>query len=135
MCAIAEALCNPFGINPGAVNKLLFHGGQDRARGSQGAMKKTFPLVVPERQPKQVLDAIKHELRKYLKRERRKPVPEGVDFWDFDCRVGKGEAAPEVKHPGDVERAIEDAAKEGCPSVFVEILAKPGHRTKKAGEG
>jgi hypothetical protein len=98
-------------------------------------MKKTFPLVVPAQQPKQVLDAIKHELRKYLKRERRKALPEGVDFWDFDCRVGKGDAAPEPKHSGDVEKAIEDAAKEGCPSVYVEILAKPGHRVKKASEG
>lgn len=98
-------------------------------------MKKTFPLTVPDRQPKQVLDAIKNELRKYLKRERRKPLPEGVDFWDFDCKVGKGEAAPEVKHPGDVEKAIEEAAKEGCPSVLVEIHAKPGKRAKKEASG
>ena len=100
----------------------------------KAGMKKTFPLVVAERQPKLVLDAIKNELRKYLKRERRKPLPEGVDFWDFDCKVGKGEAEPEVKHPGDVEKAIEEAAKEGCPSVLVEIHAKPGHRTKKEKE-
>jgi hypothetical protein len=98
-------------------------------------MKKIFPLAAPDRQPKMVLDAIKHELRKYLKRERRKPLPEGVDFWDFDCKVGKGEAAPEVKHPGDVELAIEDAQREGCPSVYVEILAKPGQRAKKGAAG
>jgi len=98
-------------------------------------MKKTFPLVVADRQPKQVLDAIKHELRKYMKRERRKELTEGVDFWDFDCRVGKGEAAPEAKHPGDVEKAVEEAAAEGCSSVFVEILAKPGHRAKKEAGG
>lgn len=98
-------------------------------------MKKTFPLLLPEQKPERVLDAIKHDLRKYLKREKRKPLPEGVDFWDFDCKVGKGDAAPETKHPGDVEKAVEDASKEGCASVYVEILAKPGHRVKKeAGE-
>ncbi len=97
-------------------------------------MKKTFPLSVPDRQPKLVLDAIKHDVRKYLKRERRKALPEGVDFWDFDCRVGKGEEKPEAKHPGDVELAIEDAQREGCTSVYVEILAKPGHRVKKEGQ-
>lgn len=97
-------------------------------------MKKTFPLAVADRQPKTVLDAIKHEIRKYLKRERRKALPEGVDFWDFDCKVGKGGDAPVAKHPGDVELAIEDAAREGCSSVYVEILAKPGHRAKKEGQ-
>ncbi|WP_035604583.1 DUF6172 family protein [Haloferula sp. BvORR071] len=96
-------------------------------------MKKTFPLTVPDRQPKTVLDGIKNELRRYLKRERRKALPEGVDFWDFDCKVGKGHAAPEAKHPGDVELAIEDAQREGAASVYVEILSKPGHRAKKDG--
>ena len=113
------------------MNKRLYAVDKSEDGPQKRGMKKIFPLVVPDRQPKLVLDAIKHELRKYLKRERRKPLPEGVDFWDFDCRVGKGEAAPEVKHPGDVEKAVEEAAKEGCASVFVEILAKPGHRTKK----
>lgn len=97
-------------------------------------MKKTFPLLEAGPKPERALEAIKHELRKYLKRERRKPLPEGADFWDFDCRVGKGDAAPEAKHPGDLERAVEDAFKEGCPSVRVEILAKPGHRAKKMPE-
>jgi hypothetical protein len=97
-------------------------------------MKKTFPLSGEELKPERALDAIKYELRKYLKRERRKPLPEGADFWDFDCKVGKGDAAPEVKHSKDVESAVEDAAKEGCASVYVEIIAKPGHRAKKAAE-
>jgi hypothetical protein len=96
-------------------------------------MKKTFPLAVPDQKPERVLESIKHELRKYLKREKRKPLPEGVDFWDFDCKVGQGESAPETKHPGDVEKAIEEASKSGCANVYVEIIAKPGQRTKKEG--
>ena len=99
-------------------------------------MKKTFPLASAGTDPKpeRALEAIKHELRKYMKRERRKPLPEGADFWDFDCRVGKGDAVPEARHSADVERAVEDAVKEGCPSVYVEILAKPGLRVKKSTE-
>ncbi len=97
-------------------------------------MRKTFPLTGQDQSPERLVESIKYELRKYLKREKRKPLPEGVDFWDFDCKVGQGEAAPEPKHPGDVERAIEDAAKSGCASVYVEILAKPGVRAKKEGE-
>ena len=51
-------------------------------------MKKTFPLTQPKLHPDRVLDAVKHEIRKYLKRERRKPLPEGVELLDFDCRFG-----------------------------------------------
>jgi hypothetical protein len=94
-------------------------------------MKKTFPLEVPDRKPGLVLDAIKHELRKYLKRERRKPLPEGVDFWDFDCKVGSSSADAAATHPGDVEKAVTAAATAGGKEVYVEILAKPGHRVKK----
>lgn len=99
-------------------------------------MKKIFPLVIPDRKPALVLDAIKHEIRKYLKRERRKPLPEGVDFWDFDCKVGAGGTGAEAKHPGDLEKAIGELQAAGGKEVYVEILAKPGHRVKKAvGDG
>lgn len=91
-------------------------------------MKKTFPLQVPGHQPPRVVEAIKNEVRKYLKRERRKPLPEGVDFWDFDCRVGLGDAAPETKHVEEIVPAIDEAAAKDSASVYIEILAKSGHR-------
>jgi len=97
-------------------------------------MKKIFPLEVSGRKPALVLDAIKNDLRKYLKRERRKPLPEGVDFWDFDCKVGSSSAEAAATHPGDIEKAVAAAATAGGKEVYVEILAKPGHRTKKAEE-
>ncbi|MCW1886955.1 DUF6172 family protein [Luteolibacter flavescens] len=95
-------------------------------------MKKTFSLDVPDRKPALVLDAVKHELRKYLKRERRKPLPEGVDFWDFDCRVGATAAEAAATHPGDLEKAVAEIATAGGKEAYVEILAKSGHRAKKA---
>ena len=52
-------------------------------------MKKVFPFSAPGHQPPRVVAAIKSDVRKYVKRERRKPLPEGVDFWDFDCKVGR----------------------------------------------
>ncbi len=91
-------------------------------------MKKNFPFDLPKHQPPRVVEAIKSEVRKYLKRERRKPLPEGVDFWDFDCKVGKGEMPPEVKHVEELIPAIDNAAAGGVPSVYIEIVAKPGHR-------
>ena len=91
-------------------------------------MKKTFPLTSPLHQPARVVEQIKSDVRKYVKRERKKKLPEGVDFWDFDCRIGQGAAEPETKHVEEVIGAIDRAAASGAEAVFIEILAKPGVR-------
>jgi len=41
------------------------------------------------------------------------------------------QAAPETRHVAEVIPAIEAAAKNVCLAVYVEIIAIPGHRTKK----
>lgn len=92
-------------------------------------MKKTFPFHVPGHQPPRVIESIKSDVRKYIKRERRKALPEGVDFWDFACKVGQVAGTAEKKHVEEVVPAIEQAAASGCESVYVEIIATPGHRT------
>jgi hypothetical protein len=97
-------------------------------------MKKTFPLNVPGHQPPRVVESIKNDVRKYIKRERRKPLAEGVDFWDFNCKVGQGEAEPETKHVEEIVAAIDQAAAAQCASVYIEILATPGHRKSKTGD-
>ncbi len=94
-------------------------------------MKKTFPLTAPNHQPARVIEQVKSDIRKYLKRERKKSLPEGVDFWDFNCKVGTGEAAPETKHVEELTAAIDHAAASGSASVYIEILATPGHRKSK----
>lgn len=91
-------------------------------------MKKTFPLSVPGHKPPRVVEQIKNDVRKYLKRERRKPLPEGVDFWAFDCRFGCGTEPSEPKHVEELISAIDGAVATGCEAVYIEILAKPGHR-------
>ena len=94
-------------------------------------MKKQFPLEVPNRTLPRVIELIKGDVRKYIKRERRKPLPEGVDFWDFDCRVGPDSDGATAFHVAEINSAIDEATQKGGPSVFVEILAKPGRRTRK----
>lgn len=91
-------------------------------------MKKTFPLTLAGRHPDRVLDALKHELRQYLKRERRKPLPEDVDFLDFDCRFGLTEDSAQTTAEQELTRQIDAAAAQGATHVYVEILAKPGQR-------
>lgn len=95
-------------------------------------MKKTFPLSVPGHQPPRVIEAIKNDVRKYVKRERRKVLPEGVDFWDFNCKVGLDDAAPAPKHLEELTAAIDEAATRRCTSIYIEILAAPGHRKSEA---
>ena len=51
-------------------------------------VKKTFQLAIEGKNRDRVLDAAKHEIRKYVKRERQKPLPEGAGLWDFDWRLG-----------------------------------------------
>ena len=96
-------------------------------------MKKTFPLEKPPHKPPRVVEQIKSELRKYLKRERRKKLPDGVDYWDFDCRAGKDSESAEENHEKELAAAIDHAAREGWDAIYIEILAKPGRRAKKRG--
>ncbi len=98
-------------------------------------MKKTFQLVVEGKNRDRVVEAVKHDIRKYLKRERRRPVPAGADFWDFDCRFGKTEAEAATTHLGNLIELINAAVAEGVDSFYVELLAKPGVRKPRpAGE-
>ena len=78
-----------------------------------------------------MVDAIKSELRKYLKRERKKKLPEGVDFWDFDCKVGENAEVATELHVAEINEAIDHALAEDWDGVYFEILAKPGIRTHK----
>jgi len=97
-------------------------------------MKKNFPLQAEGKHPDRVLEAVKHEIRKYFKRERNRDVPKGVDFWDFDCKVGLSADSAEVVRVGSVIEAVDAAAKSGAASVYVEILSKHGVRVPKAKE-
>ena len=97
-------------------------------------MKKTFKLTHPTTKVPRLVEAIKHEVKKYLKRERRKDLPKGADFWDFDCRMGVDEESSEVVHVYDINKSIDQAELKQLGSFYLEILAKPGHRIKKPRE-
>ncbi len=95
-------------------------------------MKKNYPLQAEGKHPDRVLEAVKHDIRKYFKRERGRALPKGVDFWDFDCKVGLTADNAEVVRVGAVIEAVDAAAKTGATSVYVEILSKHGMRVLKA---
>ena len=94
-------------------------------------MKKTFELTHPKIKVARLVESAVHEVRKYLKRERRRELPEGVDFWDFDCKFGPTAGESRVIHVAELHKAIGAAEGQNLESFYVEVLAKPGHRAKK----
>jgi hypothetical protein len=94
-------------------------------------MKKTFQLSHPKIKLPRLVEAIKFEVKKYLKRERNKMLPPDVDFWDFDCKYGADEASSAVIHVSQINNAISSAEDRELKSFYLEILAKPGFRSKK----
>lgn len=98
-------------------------------------MRKTFVLRPEGKNPDRVLEALKHELRKYMKRERRRDLPAGADFWDFDCKLGVDQAAAMVVHPNDLTAQLDELAKAGAEQAYVELLAKPATRQRWADTG
>ncbi len=94
-------------------------------------MKKTFSFKVKNKIPARQIESIKGEIKKYIARERRKPTPKGVDFWEFDCRFGLTEESAAVVKLVDVRNYISKAFDEGEESFYLEILSKPGHKPKK----
>lgn len=91
-------------------------------------MKKTFKLNIEGKNRDRVLDATKHEIRQYIKRERRKSLPEGVDFWDFDCQFGLSQETATSVHFANITDLIDSAAKDGVAAFYLALLAKPGVR-------
>ena len=95
-------------------------------------MRKTFQLQVEGKHPDRLVEAIKHEIRKYIRRERRRVLPEGADFWDFDCRFGAAEASAQAVHLSAITSLIDGMVSDGAPQFYVEVVGKPGQRRPRA---
>ena len=99
-----------------------------RLRPKELQMKKNFPLQIEGKNADRVLEAVKHDIRKYFKRERNRALPKEVDFWDFDCKVGLSPETAQVVKVSAVIEAVDAVAKAGAVSTYVEILSKHGVR-------
>ncbi len=90
-------------------------------------MKKTFNLTSPNKDPERQLDSVIHELRKYIKRERKKPLPETVDFWDFDCKIGNDPESATSFSLENLNASIDKFVEAEKESFYIEIISKPGY--------
>lgn len=88
-------------------------------------MRKTYPLRPAGKHPDRVLDAIKHDIRRYIKRERRRDLPEGAQFWDFDCRFGADQDSAQPVAMADLMPSLDALVSSGAAQCYVELLAKP----------
>ena len=95
-------------------------------------MRKTYPLRPEGKHPDRVLEAVKHDIRKYLKRERRRELPESMHFWDFDCRIGASQEVAQAVHVAALIAELDTLAKAGAEQAYVEILARAAVRQPRA---
>jgi len=88
-------------------------------------MKKIFKLTDAKKHEDRVLEAVKHEIRKYAKREKKKDLPDKATmYWDFDCKVGATAENAKVVVFEELIKALDALKAEGAKEVYVEILAK-----------
>ena len=94
-------------------------------------MKKRFALTDTKKAPERVLEAIKNDIRKYIKREKRKPLSSDTNFWQIDCRFAKNDAELQEIKFEDIMKNINEASQEKCESFMIELLATAVYKEPK----
>lgn len=88
-------------------------------------MKKIFKLTDPKKHEDRVLEAVKNDIRKYVKREKKKDLPDKATmYWDFDCKIGATSDDAEVVAYEELIKALDAVKSTGVLEVYVEIMAK-----------
>jgi hypothetical protein len=91
-------------------------------------MKKIFLLQQENKHPDRILEAVKYEIRKYLKRERRKKLPEGAEFWEFECRFGQNSEEAQEISTSSIIPALDKAHEAAWNQCYIEIIAGAVHK-------
>lgn len=88
-------------------------------------MKKIFKLTDAKRHEDRVLDAVKNDIRKYVKREKKKELSDKKTmYWDFDCKVGASQESAKVVVYEELIRELDAVKDTGATEVYVEVMAK-----------
>ncbi|NQZ68564.1 MAG: hypothetical protein HRT89_10905 [Lentisphaeria bacterium] len=91
-------------------------------------MKKTIKLIHPKRKYPRMIEAAKSEIRKYIKRSRRQKLPDGQDYWDFDCTFGATEAEANKVHLTEIDKCINETEAAERESFFISIIPRAAKR-------
>ena len=88
-------------------------------------MKKVFQIQQDRLKPDRAVDAIKNELRKYAKREKKKDLPnKKTMYWDFDCKFGKTADLAKPCAFEEISTKLNSVVADEWKECYVEILAK-----------
>ncbi len=95
-------------------------------------MKKTFKIKQDKLKPDRAVDAIKNELRKYVKREKKKDLPnKKTMYWDFDCKFGKSEEFAKVCDFDYIFTELSGVVNAGWDECYIEVVAKAVNKPLK----
>jgi len=95
-------------------------------------MKKVFKLTDPKKHEDRVLEAVKNDIRKYVKREKKKDLPDKATmYWDFDCRVGETVSDAKVVVYEELIKELDVIKATGVSEVYVEVMAKAVNKPLK----
>jgi len=88
-------------------------------------MKKIFKLTDEKRHEDRVLEGVKNDIRKYVKREKKKKLEDAkLTYWDFDCKVGATADDAKVVEFDALIKELDAVKATGATECYVEILAK-----------
>lgn len=89
-------------------------------------MRKIFTLSHPKKKKDRLFEEAINEAKKYIKRERKKELPENFDVWVFDCKFGTAADTAEKINQTDIPKYILAAREQDVDSFYLEIIARPG---------
>jgi hypothetical protein len=95
-------------------------------------LKKVFKLQEENKNSDRLVEAIKHDIRKYIKRERTKKLPQDFGFWDFDCQFGQTSETAKPVHSAELTIELDKALAKKWEACYVEIIAKACQKPKTA---
>ena len=87
-------------------------------------MKKTYNLEKSNTPIQRQVDSIKGEVKKYIARERRKKLPEGFDFWKFDCKFGDTEGVATAVFANELKTLIDKSINDEKKYFYIEIISR-----------
>ena len=95
-------------------------------------MKKIYKLTDEKKHEDRVLEAVKNDIRKYVKREKKKELSDKkLMYWDFDCKVGVTADDAKAIVYEELIKKLDAIKATGATEVYVEVVAKEVNKPLK----
>jgi len=95
-------------------------------------MKKIYKLTDEKKHEDRVLEAVKNDIRKYVKREKKKTISDKATmYWDFDCKVGATQADAKTVTYEELIKELDVVKATGVKEAYVEVIAKEVEKPAK----